>query len=91
MSNLCKEIKIELWIEKEEGCIFLIQALKISGLGLKVTSEIQKALDTTGSSQVLSGILDTRRNGTNTQDASPTPGTCPKVSETCEQAAEVHA
>lgn len=38
--------------------MFLIQALKISGLGSKVIPEIQKALDTTGSSQMLSGILD---------------------------------
>lgn len=71
--------------------MFLIQALKISGLGSKVIPEIQKALDTTGSSQMLSGILDTQRNGTNTQDASPTPGRCPKVSETCEQAAQFPA
>lgn len=38
LSNLCKERKTELWIEKALLCIFLIQALKISGLGLKVIS-----------------------------------------------------
>lgn len=75
---------MDLVQEKEVACIFLIQALKISGLGLKVVSEIQKALDTIGGSQMLSGILDTHRNGTNTQDAPPSPGRCPQLSEICE-------
>lgn len=85
MPNLRKKGKTELWIKKVV-CIFLIQALKISGLGLKVISEIPKALDTIGSSQMLCGILDTQRNETNIQDPSPNPGRCPEVSETCEQA-----
>lgn len=91
LSNICKERKTELWIEKELVCLFLIQDLKIPGLGLKVLSEIQKALDTIDRSQILSDILDTQRNGTNTQDASPAPGRCPKVSETCEQAGQFHS